>query len=46
MKEFVCRPDWPVADTPKGKSRGYKFDGVFVFRGIRYATAERFATAR
>ena len=42
MKEFVCRPDWPVADTPKGKIRGYAFDGVFVFRGIRYATAERF----
>ena len=42
MKEFICRPDYPVADTLKGKIRGYKYDGVFIFRGIRYAEAERF----
>ena len=42
MKEFICRPDYPVAETPKGKIRGYKFDGVFIFKGIRYAKAERF----
>lgn len=42
MKEFICRPDWPVVSTPKGKIRGYAFDGIFIFRGIRYAKAERF----
>ncbi len=42
MKEFICRPDFPVAETPRGKIRGYKFDGVFIFKGIRYAKARRF----
>ena len=42
MKEFICRPDYPVAETPKGKIRGYAYDGVFIFCGIRYAKAKRF----
>ena len=42
MKEFICRSDYPVAETPKGKIRGFVYDGVFIFRGIRYAKAKRF----
>ena len=42
MKEFRYDSDFPVAQTPKGKIRGFFYDGVYQFRGIRYARAERF----
>lgn len=32
-----------VLDTPSGRIRGLVTDGIAEFRGIRYATAERFA---
>ncbi len=39
---FISTPDYPVAATPKGKIRGYLYDGVFTFKGIKYANAKRF----
>ena len=41
-KSFICAPDYPVVTTPKGKIRGYCYEGVFTFKGIKYANAERF----
>lgn len=41
-KRFYSAPDFPVADTPKGKIRGYLREGVFTFKGIKYANAKRF----
>ncbi len=41
-KQFVCRHDYPIADTPNGKLHGYEWDEVLYFLGIRYATARRF----
>lgn len=32
----------PVVQTRAGKLKGYEFDGVFIFKGIPYATAKRF----
>ena len=40
--EFICRPDEPVVKTKAGKVRGYKLDGIYTFKGIRYATSRRF----
>ena len=37
MKEFVMSKDSPIVSTPKGKLRGFRFDGVDHFYGIRYA---------
>ncbi len=45
-RTFICRPDYPVADTANGKIRGFELDDIFIFRGIRYAVAERFMPAR
>ena len=42
MKEFVMSKDSPIVSTPKGKLRGFRFDGVDHFYGIRYAKAKRF----
>ena len=43
MKDsFICRHDYPVAETAEGKLRGYEYDGVIYFKGIRYSTAKRF----
>ena len=41
-KQFICTPDYPVVTTPKGKIRGYLYEGVFNFKGIKYANAKRF----
>ncbi len=41
-KEFICLPDYPVAETTKGKIRGFKFGSTFTFHGIKYANAARF----
>lgn len=39
---FICREDYPVADTRYGRLRGFYLDGCFTFQGIRYAQAKRF----
>jgi para-nitrobenzyl esterase len=39
-------PGDPVVETRYGKLRGSKLDGAWAFRGIRYATAERFMPPR
>ena len=41
-RKFICTPDFPVAETPCGKIRGYQLDDIFVFHGIKYANAKRF----
>lgn len=41
-KQVISRYDYPVAETPLGKIRGLEREGLFVFRGIKYANAERF----
>lgn len=42
MRDFECSITSPIVETTKGKLRGYRFDGVNIFRGIRYAKAKRF----
>ena len=42
MKEFCMSKSSPVVQTPKGKLRGFRYDGVDQFYGIRYAKAKRF----
>ena len=41
-KKFVSNNEYPVVSTPKGLLRGYYYDGVFNFKGIKYANAKRF----
>lgn len=40
--QVVCRPDYPLVQTSSGKLCGLETDGTYVFRGIPYATGERF----
>lgn len=40
--EFVCTSTDPVVQTVYGQLRGFRVDGVNVFRGIPYAQAKRF----
>lgn len=42
VKNFVCTENVPVVQTKAGKLRGMIMDGIYTFRGIQYATAERF----
>lgn len=42
IQSFVCTKDTPIAETKAGKLRGMIIDGIYTFRGIQYATAERF----
>ncbi|MBR0086149.1 MAG: carboxylesterase/lipase family protein [Lachnospiraceae bacterium] len=42
MPKFICDKEYPVVATEKGKIRGFVYDGVFTFYGIRYARARRF----
>ena len=42
MGEFKCGVDSPIVETTKGKLRGFYFNGVNIFQGIRYAKAKRF----
>ncbi len=42
FREFICTPTEPIVDTKCGKYHGFKADGLYQFRGIRYAEAERF----
>ncbi len=42
MKErFIYEEDYPVVQTKAGKLRGYVFDEMFIFQGIKYADAKR-----
>ena len=41
-REFICTPHEPIVETKLGKLHGFKADGLYQFRGIRYATSERF----
>ena len=41
-KRFICAPDYPVVTTPKGKIRGFQYEGIFTFKGIKYANSKRF----
>ncbi|MBQ1377578.1 MAG: carboxylesterase/lipase family protein, partial [Lachnospiraceae bacterium] len=45
-KQFILKTDWPLAQTDKGTLRGYFYDGVFRFLGIKYADAARFEQPR
>ena len=42
MPRFVCGLNDPVVQTQWGKLRGFLYDGVYTFHGIRYAKAKRF----
>lgn len=42
MKEEFIWNDGTVVNTKYGKLRGYRLDGIYSFRGIPYAKAERF----
>ena len=41
-KEFLMSKSAPIVETTKGKLRGFRYDGVDHFYGIRYAKAKRF----
>lgn len=42
IRDFLCSEFDPVVLTRAGQVRGYKVNEVYIFRGIRYAKAERF----
>ncbi len=39
---FSCSVDAPLVRTTGGSVRGYRFDGLDIFKGIPYAKARRF----
>ena len=39
---FSCSADAPLVRTTGGSARGYRFDGLDIFKGIPYAKARRF----
>ncbi|MBQ6551043.1 MAG: carboxylesterase/lipase family protein [Lachnospiraceae bacterium] len=39
---FICGKDTPVVETKQGKLRGFFYDDVYHFWGVRYARAKRF----
>lgn len=41
-RQVVSLHDYPVATTNYGKLRGVEREGTFIFRGIKYADADRF----
>ena len=41
-KQVICDYDNPIVETKAGKLRGVIVDGTYIFRGIKYADAERF----
>lgn len=41
-KEFLMSKEAPIVETVQGRLRGFRYDGVDHFYGIRYARAERF----
>jgi len=40
--QFLCSTSSPVVQTGYGKLRGFLYDGVYNFWGVRYAVAKRF----
>lgn len=40
-RKFVCSYDAPIVETMAGKLRGFQIDSTYVFRGIKYADANR-----
>ena len=42
MSNITARMDAPVVMTAKGRIRGYLYDGVYNFCGVKYAKARRF----
>ena len=44
--DFWCDSKGPIVETDKGKIRGYRQDGLYYFRGIKYADADRFEMPR
>lgn len=46
IQSFICNEDTPVVQTKEGKLRGMIVDGIYTFRGIQYAKAERFQPPR
>ena len=41
-KQVICDYDNPIVETKAGQLRGVIVDGTYIFRGIKYADAERF----
>ena len=41
MSLFKC-DDSTIVSTKKGKLQGYFYDGIYVFKGVHYAEADRF----
>ena len=41
-RSVISNPDFPVVSTKRGKIRGLYEEGMYIFRGIRYAAADRF----
>ena len=39
---FLCNVTGPIVATKKGKLRGFLFNDVYNFWGVRYAVAKRF----
>ncbi|MBQ1465829.1 MAG: carboxylesterase/lipase family protein [Eubacteriaceae bacterium] len=46
IKSFECREGFAEVGTKYGKIRGFRQNGVYTFRGVEYARAERFMSAR
>lgn len=42
IRDFVCSETEPVVQTKQGRLRGYRSNEIYIFRGIRYARADRF----
>ena len=42
-RQVICNLDEPVVSTPRGRLRGVQVDDGYIFRGIKYADAARFA---
>ena len=45
QSEIITGENVAVTDTQSGKVRGYIHDGIYTYKGIPYATAERFKPA-
>ena len=41
LKQFEY-DELPIIETKKGKIRGYQSNGIYIFKGVKYATAKRF----
>ena len=42
-RQVICNLDEPVVSTPRGRLRGVQVDDGYIFRGVKYADAARFA---